>query len=132
MNRLIYYLMVFLFSVGVSVGITNSIIDFMFVITSLVVYMITLYLYKTVDQKLVIKFYNLIAAIFIIVEGSLLQSKEGIFIERLRTINGDKNKNQMAHKYINRKTFVFNSFFYNCTIFKACSGYCGVQYPKEI
>ncbi|MDU5230041.1 MAG: hypothetical protein E7L04_01055 [Anaerococcus sp.] len=72
MNRLIYYLMVFLFSVGVSVGITNSIIDFMFVITSLVVYMITLYLYKTVDQKLVIKFYNLIAAIFIIVEGFLL------------------------------------------------------------
>ena len=64
--------MVFLFSVGVSVGITNSIIDFMFVITSLVVYMITLYLYKTVDQKLVIKFYNLIAAIFIIVEGLLL------------------------------------------------------------
>lgn len=64
--------MVFLFSVGVSVGITNSIIDFMFVITSLVVYMITLYLYKTVDQKLVIKFYNLIAAIFIIVEGFLL------------------------------------------------------------
>lgn len=46
MNRIIYYLMIFLFSVGISIGITNNIIDVMFVIAGAIVYMITFFYIK--------------------------------------------------------------------------------------
>lgn len=72
MNRIIYYLMIFLFFVGIAIGITNNILDVMFVIAGAIVYMITFFLYKTINQKFVVNFYSMIAIIFIVAVALLL------------------------------------------------------------
>jgi hypothetical protein len=72
MNKIIYYLSVFLFSIGVTIVIGKNILDFKFLIASVIMYIITANLYQTINQSFTINFYSLISTIFIISVSILL------------------------------------------------------------
>lgn len=70
MNKIIYYLLLLSFSLGLAIGITNNILDFKFISSSLIVFFLSYYLYKRRTTKF--DFYSLLGLVFIIFTSFIL------------------------------------------------------------
>lgn len=72
MNKVIYYLSVFLFFAGLSIIIGKNMVDFKFLLSSIIVYIYTGNLFKRINNKFVINFDIFISILLIILTSVLL------------------------------------------------------------
>ena len=72
MNKFIYYISTFLFSMGSSIVIRETSIDFKFILSFILMYILTIYLRKIINKKSIINFYSIVACVFIVIVSVLI------------------------------------------------------------
>lgn len=72
MNKFIYYISTFLFSMGSSIVIKGTSIDFKFIVSFIIMYILTIYLRKVINKKFIINFYSIVACVFIVIVSILI------------------------------------------------------------
>ena len=72
MNKFIYYISTFLFSMGSSIVIREASIDFKFIVSFIIMYVLTIYLRKVINKKFIINFYSIVVCVFIVIVSILI------------------------------------------------------------